>query len=65
MTWISFPKLKEDIKGIGFNDYEKLEPAVAAKVRVLDSGCLATGMDDLPKRWKSAIDYKGYYFKGM
>ena len=54
-----FPKLTEDMKGIHYNDLE-LESAVAARVRVLENGCLAMGIDDLPKRWKAVIDHKGY-----
>ena len=54
------------MRGIRYNDdLEELESAVAARVRVLKNGCLATCIDDLPKRWKSVIDYKGYYFEGM
>ena len=53
------------MRGIRYNDLEELESAVAARVRVLENGCLATGIDDLPKRWKSVIDHKGYYFEGM
>ena len=60
-----FPKLKEDMRGIHYNDLEELETAVATRVRVLENGCLAMGIDDLPKRWKSVIDHKGYYFEGM
>ena len=60
-----FPKLKEDMRGIRYNDLEELESAVAARVRVLENGCLATGKDDLPKRWKSVTDHKAYYFEGM
>ena len=45
-----FPKLKEDMRVIRYNDVEELEIAVAAWVRVLKNGCLATGIDDLPKR---------------
>lgn len=58
-----FPKLKEDMRGIRFNDLEELESAVAARVRVLDSGCLARSIDDLPIRRKSVIDQKGHFFE--
>ena len=50
---------------IHYNDLEELKSAVAARGRVLENGCLATGIDDLQKRWKSVIDHKGYYFEGM
>ena len=60
-----FPKLKEDMRGIRYNDLDELESAMAARVRVLENGCLATGIDDLLKRWKSVTDHKDYYFEGM
>ena len=60
-----FSKLKEDMRGIHYNDLEALESAVRVRVRVLENGCLAMGIDDLPKRWTSVIDHKGYYFEGM
>ena len=60
-----FPKLKEDMRGIRYTDIEALELAVAARVRVIENSCLATGIADLPKRWKSVIDHKGCYFEGM
>ena len=60
-----FPKLKEDMRGIRYNDLEELESAVATRVRVPENGCLAMGIDDLSKRWKSVTDHKGYYFEGM
>ena len=60
-----FLKVKEDMRGIRYNNFEELESAVATRVKVLENGCLATGIDDLPKRWKSVIDLKGYYFEGM
>ena len=53
------------MRGIRNNNLEELESAVAARVTVLEDGCLATGIDDLPKRWKSVIYHKGYYFEGM
>ena len=55
-----FPKLKEDMRSTRYNDLEGLESAVAARVRVLENGCLATGIDNLPKRWMTVIDHKGY-----
>ena len=60
-----FPKLQEYMRGICYNDLKELESAVAARVRVLENGCLATGIDDQPKRWESVIDHKRYYFEGM
>ena len=55
-----FPKPKDDMRGNRYNDLEEFESAVAARVRVLENSCLATGIDDLPKRWNSVIDHKGY-----
>ena len=59
-----FPKLKEGTKGIRYNDLEELEFDLAARVRVLEDGCLATGINELSKRW-NFIDHKGYNFEGM
>ena len=47
-----FLKLKEGMRGIRYNDLEELESSVAARVKVFENGCLATGIDDLPKRCK-------------
>ena len=60
-----FPKINEDMRGIPFSDLDELEVAVAERVKVVERSCLATGIDDLPKRWQSVIDHKGYYLKGM
>ena len=60
-----FPKLKEDMMGICYYDLEELESAVAVRVRVLENSYLATGIDGLPKRWKSVTDHNGYSFVGM
>ena len=57
-----FPKIKEDMRGIRYSDLDELEVAVAERVKVVERSCLATGIDDLPKRWQSVIDHKGYYF---
>ena len=46
-----FPQTKGRYEGIRYNDLEELESAVAARVRILENGCLATGIEDLPKRW--------------
>ena len=53
------------MRGIRYNDLEELESAVAARVRFFENNCLAMGIDDLPKRWKSVINHKGYYFEGV
>ena len=60
-----FPKIKEDMRRIRYSDLDELEVAVAERVNVVEHSCLATGIDDLPKRWHSVIDHKGYYFEGM
>ena len=53
------------MRGIRYSDLDELEVAVAERVKVVERSCLATGIDDLPKRWQSVIDHKGYYFEGM
>lgn len=60
-----FPKLKEPLRGIRFGDLEELEAEVAKQVRLINSGCLATGVSDLPRRWESVIEKKGCYIEGM
>ena len=42
-----FPKIKEDMRGICYSDLDELEVAVAERVKVVERGCLATGIDDL------------------
>ena len=51
------------MRGIRYCDLDKLENALAERVKVVKRSCLATGLDDLPKRWQSVIDHNGYYFK--
>ena len=53
------------MRGIRYSDLDEFEVAVAERVKVVERGCLATGIDDLPKRRQSVIDHKGYYFEGM
>ena len=60
-----FPKKKEDLRGIRYSDLDELEVVVAKRVKVVERTCLATGIDDLPMRWQSVIDHKGYYFERM
>ena len=45
-------------------DIEELESIMAVRVRILENGYLATGIDDL-RRWKSVIDQNRYYFEEM
>ena len=51
------------MRGIRYNDLVELESAVAASVRVLENGCLATGIDDLLWRCKSIIDTRNTTLK--
>ena len=60
-----FPKLKEPLRGICFDDLDELGDEVAKQVQRLNSGCLATGVSDLPKRWQSVIEKQGCYIEGM
>ena len=53
------------MRGNRYNDLEEFESAAAARVRVLENSCLATGIDDLPKRWNSVIDHKGYLLRKL
>lgn len=60
-----FPKLKENLRGIRFENLEELESAAAAQVRHINNCCLATGVARLPTRWRAVIQKKGHYFEGM
>ena len=53
------------MRGIRYSDLDELEVAVVERVKVVERSCLATGINDLPKRWQFVIDNKGYYFEGM
>lgn len=59
-----FPKLKEPLRGIRFDSLDELECAVNREVRRMNSSCLATGIQVLPRRWNSVIRSKGGYFEG-
>ena len=48
-----FPRLKENMRGVRFKDLEELKDAVANQVRIYEHGCLATGIQKLPRRWSS------------
>ena len=50
-----FPRLKENMRGVSFEDLEELEDAVAGQVRMYERGCLATGIQKLP-RWLNTRD---------
>ena len=60
-----FPKLKETLRGIRFNDLDSLQEEVAIQIRAINSGCLATGVRDLPRRWTKVIQQRGCYIEGM
>ena len=50
-----FPELKKKtLRGIRFEDLDELNVAVAREVRRIFSGCLATGIGDLPNRWNAS-----------
>ena len=53
-----FPKLKQPLRGIRFYDLENLQEKVANQFRVINFGCLATGVGDLPQRWTKVIEQK-------
>ena len=60
-----FLKLKEPLRVICFDDLDELEDEVAKHVQRPNSGCLATGVSDLPKRWQLVIEKQGCYIEGM
>ena len=45
-----FPKLKQPLRGIRFYDLENFQEEVATQFRVINFGCLAMGVGDLPQR---------------
>ena len=57
------PRLKEDVQGVRFEDLEELEGAVAEQVRMYERGCLATGIQKLPSRWRPMIEHKGPFLE--
>ena len=60
-----FPQLKKPMRGTRYNDLDELKEAVAIEVRHINSGCLATGIAQLPGRWKSVIEHRGHYIEGL
>ena len=64
-----FPKLKEKLRGIRYDDLDILYDAVNAVTRDMNRRCLATGIGALPRRWEYTIkavgiilrDYKQKY----
>ena len=60
-----FPKLKERLWGIRFDDLNVLEEEVTGQMRHMNFCCLATGIVMLPERWKSITEHKGDYIEGL
>ena len=60
-----FPKLKEPVRGVRFEDLNTLEAEVVNQVRHINFGCLATGIRNLRHRWSSVIKQGGAYTEGM
>lgn len=60
-----FPKLKMPLRGQRFDDLDDLKSAVAKQLRLITSGCLATGIADLPTRWNAVVERRGHYFEGF
>ena len=60
-----FPKLKMPLRGRRFEDLDELKDALAKELRLITSGCLATGISDLPTRWNEVIKQRGCYFEGF
>jgi hypothetical protein len=50
-----FPKLKEPLRGVRYDDLNELYASVNAVIRDINKGCLGTGVRDLPKGWESII----------
>ena len=57
-----FPRLKENMRGVRFEDSEELEEVMAEQVQLYERGCLTTG---ICCRWRSVIEHKGHYFEGF
>ena len=53
------------LRGQRFEDLDKLKDAVAKELLLITSGCLATGISDLPTRWNVVIKQRGRYFEGF
>jgi hypothetical protein len=53
------------MREIRYDDLNELEVAMVEQVRAYERGRLATGIEDLPKRWTSVVDHKGNYFEGL
>ena len=60
-----FPKLKEQLQGIRYDDLDILYDAVNAVTRDMNRRCLATGVGALPRRWESTIKAVGDYIEGL
>ena len=59
-----FPKLKKPLHRVHYYDLDDLELEMARQVRHMNSGCLATGIGDVLRKWESVIRKKGSYIEG-
>ena len=53
------------MQGARSEDIEELENGVAEQVRQYERGCQATGIQQLPYRWRSVIQHKWHCFEGF
>ena len=53
------------LRGRRFEDLDELKENVAKELRLITSGCLATGIGDLPTQWNVVIKQRGRYFEGF
>ena len=51
-----FRRKQENLKQLAICAYDNSGLLVAKKVRCIFSGCLATGIGELPKRWNAIIE---------
>ena len=56
-----FPRSKENVRGVKFEDFKELEDAMAGQVRLYERGCRTTGIQKLPSRWRLVIGHKRHY----
>ncbi len=60
-----FPKLKEWLWGICFNDLSKLSSAVIKVIQQLNKNQLLQGIEGLPGRWRACILHDEDYVEGL
>ena len=58
-----FPKLKMLLRGQRFDYLDELKNAVAKELRLITTGCLATGISGLTTRWNVVIEWRGITLK--